>query len=130
MGKNIVERIKAFIKEHKLSKRMFADMCGINYTTLLCGMQGKSRFRGDIEKKIEKVLKSNGPVVAGRYSKCNPPQSCFNCPLPDCNNNKIAAKAETVYLQAGTAKDYIESDSNSRQYDTTLNFCRKYNLLM
>lgn len=127
---DIVDRIREYIKVHKITQRMFADLAGINCTTLIRGLQRKTQFRPDIKKRIEKVLKEKREINTGQYEGCNPPQSCFECPLPDCNNNKLAVKAETEYLQAGTAKDYVQSDSSSRQYDTSLHFCRKYNLLL
>lgn len=127
---DIVDKAKEFMKEHKLSQRMFSDLVGINYTTMMRGLQRKSKFSADTVKKIKKVMRGETVVIAGRYSKCNPPQSCFDCPLPDCNNNKVALKSETAYLQAGTAKDYIDTDIRGRQYDTSLHFCRKFNLLM
>lgn len=61
---------------------------------------------------------------------CQPPETCFTCPLPDCNNSRLATKRETAFTKKGLEKDYIETDCNSRQYTINMPYCGKSNLLL
>ena len=93
-------------------------------------MKGSISIHQPTYDKIKSFLKSNKQKNEDVYEGCDPPLSCFTCPLPECNNNKLVTKKETEFTKRGLEKDYIVSDVKINQHTINLPYCPKSNLLM
>lgn len=54
-------------------------------------------YKDGLDCYCKECRKSYGKGYRKFKFKCN--YDCFNCPLPDCNNNHIATKEETQILE-------------------------------
>lgn len=136
MGDKTIAKIKRIIQEVGLTTCGLARLAGLNDSVVRNYLLGKGRDPKKTKAKIMAVLESDAFKEMKRLAdikknfECDPPHTCFECPLPECNCSKPHSRGETEFLMAALAKDYIDKDTRSRQYDTSLPVCRKYNLLM
>ena len=106
------KQVLDYMEERKIKESTFCQYARINPNT----------FRKWLKKEVtlQKVTTEKILIQLGKKEKlldrCNPPQSCFTCPLPECNNERIPNKEEYAYAQIGHMKDYIDKSSQNRTY--------------
>ena len=84
------KQVLDYMENRQMTPTLFCQKAQINYRAFKRWLNHKHQFTRKTLDKIKKQINLT-------QNKCNPPYTCFTCPLPECDNDMVPTKEEYMF---------------------------------